>query len=129
MPQPTQSDPEFALGVDVSKFNCAFDEHTKFVRQVFRQARYASNPNFVLQNEDMVLSIQNAMKKRDQRLQQDEEYFKHVWQLVKESVKQLKHDHKRNLTFQTLRAQIGNMNPSQSQAADIQSCENSISNN
>ena len=69
------------------------------------------------------------MKRRDKRLE-DEEYFEHIWQLVKESVRQLKHNHKRNLTFQTLHAQIGNINPSQSQAADInvQSDENNISN-
>ncbi len=71
------------------------------------------------------------MKKRDQRLERDEEYFKHVWQLVKESVRQLKHDRKRNLALQTLRAQIGNINPSQLQVADIniQFDENNISNN
>ncbi len=70
------------------------------------------------------------MKKRDKRLE-DEEYFEHIWQLVKESVRQLKHDHKRNLTFQTLRTQIGNIYPSQSQAANtnVQSDENNISNN
>ncbi|CAF2941511.1 unnamed protein product [Rotaria sp. Silwood2] len=83
MLQPTQSNLEFFLGVDVSKFNYAFDEHTKSVRQIFRQAGYVSNPNHVLQDKNIALSIQNAMKKRDQRLQQDEEYFKHMWQLVK----------------------------------------------
>jgi hypothetical protein len=43
----------------VSKFDYAFDEHTKFVRQIFSQTGYASNPNQVLQDENMVLSIQS----------------------------------------------------------------------
>ena len=47
------------IGVDVSNFNFAFDEHTKFVRQIFRQAGYASNPKAVLGNEDMVKEIQS----------------------------------------------------------------------
>jgi hypothetical protein len=62
-----------------------------------------------------MFSFIDAMKKRDQRLQQDPEYFEHTWKLVKESIRQLKHDHKRNLTWQKLRAaQIVNWPSSQS---------------
>lgn len=46
------------------------------------------------------------MKKRDRRLEQNKDYFDHMWQLVKESVRQLKHDNKRKVSFQKLRAQI-----------------------
>ncbi|CAM4821853.1 unnamed protein product [Rotaria magnacalcarata] len=94
-------DPEVVLGIDASKFRFGFDEHTKFVRQIFRQARYASDPNLVLSNENMVIEIQNALKKRDKRLQSDDAYFKDTWQIVKESLRQLKHDHKRNSEYKT----------------------------
>ncbi len=43
------------------------------------------------------------MKKRDKRLEDDEE-LKQAWQIVKESVRQLKHDNKRNEVFKTLKA-------------------------
>ncbi|CAF4170387.1 unnamed protein product, partial [Rotaria magnacalcarata] len=39
------SDSEIVLGVDISKFNLGFDEHTKFVRQILRQVGYAADPN------------------------------------------------------------------------------------
>ncbi|CAF1451101.1 unnamed protein product [Adineta steineri] len=70
---PPKSDPEFVLGVDISKFNFVFDEFTRFVRQIFRQAGYASDLNKVLENEQIVLNIQQAMKKRNQRLQKNSE--------------------------------------------------------
>ncbi|CAF4905078.1 unnamed protein product, partial [Rotaria socialis] len=44
-------DLEVVLGIDVSKFRFGFDEHTKFVRQIFRQAQYAFDPNLVLSND------------------------------------------------------------------------------
>ena len=44
------------------------------------------------------------MKKHDKRLQTDEEYVKDTWQTVKESVRQLKHDHRRNTEYKTLRS-------------------------
>ncbi|CAF4412262.1 unnamed protein product, partial [Rotaria magnacalcarata] len=52
------SDSEIVLGVDISKFNLGFDEHTKFVRQILRQVGYAADPNVVLTNENMVAEIQ-----------------------------------------------------------------------
>ncbi len=58
------------------------------------------------------------MKKWDKRLESDDDAFKDVWQIVKGSVRQLKHDHKRNTTWKMFRAtQINNATPSQSQAA------------
>ncbi|CAF2003118.1 unnamed protein product [Rotaria magnacalcarata] len=113
-------DPEIVLGVDVSKFRFGFDEHTKFVRQIFRQARYTSDPNLVLSNKNMVIEIQNAMKKRDKRLQSDDAYFKDTWQIVKELLRQLKHDHIRNNEYKTFRAtQNNNQSSSPSKAIDI----------
>ncbi|CAF1338609.1 unnamed protein product [Rotaria magnacalcarata] len=97
------SDSEIVLGVDISKFNLGFDEHTKFVRQILRQVGYAADPNVVLTNENMVAEIQNAIKKRDQRLESDDMYFKDTWQTIKESLRQLKHDHKRNNEYKKLR--------------------------
>jgi hypothetical protein len=46
------------LGVDVSKLEFAFDEHTKFVRQIVRLAGHASDPNKVLSDENMVKELQ-----------------------------------------------------------------------
>ncbi len=67
-----------------------------------------------------VFFLIDAIKKRDKRLESDDEAFKDVWQVVKESVRQLKHDHKRNTTWKNLRAaQIYNTNLSQSQAIDV----------
>ncbi|CAF2143420.1 unnamed protein product [Rotaria magnacalcarata] len=54
------SDSEIVLGVDISKFNLGFDEHTKFVRQILRQVGYAADPNVVLTNENMVAEIQST---------------------------------------------------------------------
>ncbi|CAF1620764.1 unnamed protein product [Rotaria magnacalcarata] len=111
---------EIVLGVDVSKFRFGFDEHTKFARQIFRQARYTSDPNLVLSNKNMVIEIQNAMKKRDKRLQSDDAYFKDTWQIVKELLRQLKHDHIRNNEYKTFRAtQNNNRSSSPSKAIDI----------
>ncbi|CAF3411263.1 unnamed protein product [Rotaria socialis] len=72
-PVPPPPDPEIVLGVDVSKLIFEFDEHTRFVRQVFRLAGYASNPNAVLSNQQMVTELKDALKKRDKRLDVDEE--------------------------------------------------------
>jgi hypothetical protein len=47
------------LGVDVSKFAFGFDEHTRFVRQIFRATGYASNPNAVLNDERMVTELKS----------------------------------------------------------------------
>ena len=47
------------LGVDVSKFSFAFDEHTRFIRGIFRASGHAANPNVVLGNEEMVLELQS----------------------------------------------------------------------
>lgn len=47
------------LGVDVSKFLLGFDEHTRFIRQIFRSAGYASNPNAVLSNVEMVAELKS----------------------------------------------------------------------
>ncbi len=58
------------------------------------------------------------MRKQDKRLGSDDGAFKGVWQIAKESVRQLKHDHKRNTTWKMFRAiQINNATSSQSQAA------------
>ncbi|CAM4984708.1 unnamed protein product [Rotaria socialis] len=72
-PVPPPPDPEIVLGVDVSKLIFELDEHTRFVRQVFRLAGYASNPNVVLSNQQMVTELKDALKKRDKRLDVDEE--------------------------------------------------------
>ncbi|CAF1508517.1 unnamed protein product [Adineta ricciae] len=45
----------------------------------------------------------NAMKKCDQRLRTDVELFEDTWQVVKESVRQLKHDNKRNVMWRNFR--------------------------
>ncbi|CAF3376475.1 unnamed protein product [Rotaria socialis] len=50
-------DPEIVLGVDVSKLMFEFDEHIRFIRQVFHLAGYASNPNAVLSNAQMVTEL------------------------------------------------------------------------
>ena len=45
----------------------------------------------------------DAIKRRDTRLKDDEQAFEDTWQLVKESVRQLKQDHKRTTLWKTLR--------------------------
>ncbi|CAF2206233.1 unnamed protein product, partial [Rotaria magnacalcarata] len=102
-PVPPPPDPEIVLGVDVSKLIFEFDEHTRFVRQVFRLAGYASNPNAVLSNQQMVTELKDALKKRDKRLDVDEEALEETWQIVKESVRQMKHDNKRNNILKAIR--------------------------
>ncbi|CAM4836965.1 unnamed protein product, partial [Rotaria magnacalcarata] len=102
-PVPPPPDPEIVLGVDVSKLIFEFDEHTRFVRQVFRLAGYASNPNAVLSNQQMVTELKDALKKRDKRLDLDEEALEETWQIVKESVRQMKHDNKRNNILKAIR--------------------------
>ena len=44
------------------------------------------------------------MKWRDKRIQDDKQAFKNKWQMVKESVRQLKQDQKRNILWKKLRA-------------------------
>ncbi|CAF1137226.1 unnamed protein product [Rotaria sordida] len=107
---PPPSEPEFVLGVDVSNFPFGFSEHTRFIRQIFRAAGYASNPNAVLCDEEKVTELKNVMKKRDKTLQDDEEALAEAWQAVKESVRQLKHDHKRNKIFKTIRTSTTDTN-------------------
>ncbi|CAM4957924.1 unnamed protein product [Rotaria socialis] len=96
-------DPEIVLGVDVSKLMFEFDEHIRFIRKVFHLAGYAYNPNAVLSNAQMVTELKircnDALKKRDKRLDVDEE----TWQIVKESVRQMKHDNKRNNILKAIR--------------------------
>ncbi|CAF1526050.1 unnamed protein product [Rotaria sp. Silwood1] len=106
------TEPEFVLGVDVSNFPFGFNEHTRFIRQIFRAAGYASNPNAVLCDEEKVTELKDVMKKRDKTLQDDEEALAEAWQVVKESVRQLKHDHKRNEIFKTIRTSTTNTNTS-----------------
>ena len=68
-----------------------------------------------------VLFVVAAMKKRDRRLENDEEFYKDTWQLVKESVRQLKHDHNRNTLWKTLRAtQTNSKNPPRTQTMNFQ---------
>jgi len=43
--------------MDTSKFSFAFDEHTKFVRQIFCLVGYASDSNKVLKDENMMKEI------------------------------------------------------------------------
>jgi hypothetical protein len=43
------------------------------------------------------------MKKRDKRLGGDEEALSETWKIVKESVRQMKHDDKRNKILKTIR--------------------------
>ncbi|CAF2249004.1 unnamed protein product, partial [Rotaria magnacalcarata] len=119
-PQPVPaSDPEIVLGVDVSKFTFAFDEHTRFVRQVFRLAGYALNPNTVLLNEQMVTELKNSLKKRDKRFDVDEEALEQTWQIVKESVRQMKHDNKRNNVLKAIQtSKITTNGTSSSQAGE-----------
>lgn len=52
---------QIVLGVDVSQFTYAFDEHTRFVRQIIRLAGHAANPTVVLQNQEMVNEIQGKI--------------------------------------------------------------------
>ncbi len=60
------------------------------------------------------------MKKRDRRLQKDNQLFNDTWQIVKESVRQLKHDHKRNMIWRSLRiAQNVDNNLAQSQDSNV----------
>ncbi|CAF1436764.1 unnamed protein product [Adineta ricciae] len=75
---PAKPDPEFVVGVDITNFKFAFNEHTRF-------------------------QTGNAMKKCDQRLRTDVELFEDTWQVVKESVRQLKHDNKRNVMWRNFR--------------------------
>ena len=49
---------QLVLGVDISQFTIAFNEHTRFARQIIRLAGYASDPNVVLRNEKMVKELQ-----------------------------------------------------------------------
>ena len=59
------------------------------------------------------------MKCRDKRIQDDKQAFKNKWQMVKESVRQLKQDQKRNVLWKTLRAAHGEPNnPSRSPPID-----------
>jgi hypothetical protein len=57
------------------------------------------------------------MKRRNKRLRDDELAFMQTWQTVKESVRQLKHDYKRNNTWKTLRAAQTNLNTLSSSSA------------
>ena len=115
------------MGIDINNLSFGFDEHTRFVRHIFRAAGYASNPNAVLCDEEKVTELKSgyllickqninifcfidAMKKRDKTLQDNEEALDDAWQAVKESVRQLKHDHKRNKVFQTIRTSSANTN-------------------
>jgi hypothetical protein len=75
------------------------------------------------------------MKKCDGRLQKDKELLDDTWQIVKESVRQLKHDHKRNVMWRSFRAAQNTSNSSSQSQADnadapsnvvIQSDENNI---
>ncbi len=50
------------------------------------------------------------MKKREKTLQDNEEALIEAWQTVKKSVRQLKHDHKRNNVFKTIRTSSTNTN-------------------
>lgn len=50
------------------------------------------------------------MKKRDKTLQDNKEALTEAWQTVKESVRQLKHDHKRNKFIKTIRTSSTNTN-------------------
>jgi hypothetical protein len=57
------------------------------------------------------------MKRRDKRLRNDEVAFTQTWQVVKESVRQLKHDYKRNNLWKNFQASRTNINiPSPSTA-------------
>ena len=59
------------------------------------------------------------MKRRDKRLEGDEEAFAEIWQTVKESVRQMKHDNKRNNVLKALRtSNISITSTSLSQAGD-----------
>ncbi|CAF3299674.1 unnamed protein product [Rotaria socialis] len=107
---PPPPEPEFVLGVDISNFSYGFDEHTRLVRQIFRTAGYTSNPNAVLNDEEKVNELKNLMKKRDKTLRNDENLLTDAWQTVKESVRQLKHDDKRNKLFKTIRTSNININ-------------------
>lgn len=69
----------------------------------------------------------DALKRRDKRLRDDKEAFEEVWQTVKESVRQLKHDHKRNTRWKTLRraaAQVKDLSSSNTTDLDTQSNNN-----
>ena len=50
------------------------------------------------------------MKKRDKALQEDEEALTEAWQIVKESVRQLKHDNKRNKILRAVITSSTNVN-------------------
>jgi len=50
------------------------------------------------------------MKKRDKTLQNNEEALNETWQIVKESVRQLKHDNKRNQILKAIRTSSRNVN-------------------
>ncbi len=50
------------------------------------------------------------MKKRDKTLQDSEEALTEAWEAVKESIRQLKHDHKRNKVFNAIRTSSTNTN-------------------
>jgi hypothetical protein len=59
------------------------------------------------------------MKRRDKRIQYGEGAFEDKWQMIKESVRQLKQDHERNILWKTLRAAYREANnPSRSPAVD-----------
>ncbi|CAF1362614.1 unnamed protein product, partial [Rotaria magnacalcarata] len=115
---PPPPEPEFVLGVDIRNFSFGFDEHTRRIRQIFRVAGYASNPSAVLNDQETVTELKNLMKKRDKALQNDEEALADAWQALKESVRQLKHDDKRNKRFQTIRTSSINTNDSSSSIND-----------
>ncbi|CAF3342747.1 unnamed protein product [Rotaria socialis] len=108
-------DPEIVLGVDVSKLMFEFDEHIRFIRQVFHLAGYAYNPNAVLSNAQMVTELKircNGIYRYGSLyvpyplrciLYVDEEALEETWQIVKESVRQMKHDNKRNNILKAIR--------------------------
>ncbi len=50
------------------------------------------------------------MKKRDKALQEDEEALTEAWQIVKESVRQLKHGNKRNKILRAVITSSTNVN-------------------
>jgi hypothetical protein len=59
------------------------------------------------------------MKKRDKRLGADEEALSETWKIAKESVRQMKHDDKRNKILKTIRTSTtSTTNTSQTQTGE-----------
>ncbi|CAF1320901.1 unnamed protein product, partial [Didymodactylos carnosus] len=103
--QPLEKILRFVLGIDISKFDYAFNEHTKYARKIVRRLGMAENPDLFLSNQQYMKELEDSMKKRDNSLS-DETTLSSQLHVVKKSLRQLKQDEKRKRVMQQQRRDL-----------------------